>query len=439
MSSPPGLSGNASLNGDQKTTPWLRRLVLICVTGLALGVIWASWERSIDHQWSAARSAAGAGRWKAARDHLDNYLYWHSDNPDAQLLKAEAEIMSEVLPPASAATRARFHLQQIPDSSDAAARARLQEARIALLLQMKPGEAQRLLHESLRLDDSSVEANILMWQLFDLTGRHVLSHPYFWRAYDLSPPAEHGRLLRDWFLSEFYPEDLHSTLFSQLGVSSVGGIPAAVNLLVRFRESEPEADFLHAALARYYLDLGNLKATTELLREVRDMSTAMNDSFFVSVLFGALIELGEFQKAEETFQAFPEPHDGYLYWRSASMYFDYVRDDTNAALHAFSKVDECPPAKFDWGLMNRHSVRLRKSGDATQADELRTKVDRLTQNVLTAENTSELRSLVRSPHDPRTAETLINFYREFQLDREVSAWEEYHRNLSRMSQRHRTP
>jgi tetratricopeptide (TPR) repeat protein len=408
-----------------------RRLTLVLFVAIiaAAGGAWGHWLNS---QFLDAKRSAARSDWDSVVDTLDRYLRYRPNDAEALLLIAEAYVSQSGRGKSDNLQQAVFHLQKIKEASPLASRARLQEARVSLLLQKKPGTAERLLRDSLRLNDESLEANLLMWQLLDLTGRHISSDPYFWQACQLTPERERGPLLRDWFLSEFYPDQLYSELYAQMRIAAVGKIPASVNLMVQFREVEPSASFLHAAIAEHFHGAGNLKGSIELLNECPDISAAMNDPFFVSVLFETLVDLGEFQKAEDCFKEFPEPHEGYVYWRSQGMYFDYVQHDSDAAVAAYRKALETPPSKFDWGLMTRLSVCLKKTNRGKEAEQVQARVENLTRQVLTLEHTSLLRNLLMKPMRAEDAAKFVDFYGKFGLDREVSAWSDYKAQLEKV-------
>lgn len=410
---------------------WLLIVVLILALAAAAGGAWSHW---LNTQMSMARKSAARSDWDVVAVTLDRYLRYRPDDADARLLMAEACVSSSGRRMRDSLQRAVFHLQQITDDSPSAARARLQEARVLMLLKKEPGAAERLLKDALRLDSGSVEANLLMWQLLDVTGRHVNSHTFFWRAYELTPTSRRGSLLRDWFLSEFYPEQLYSQMYTQMGITSVGKIPASVNLMVQFREVEPSASFLHAAIAEHFHGAGNLKGAIDLLNECPDVSAAMTDPFFVSVLFETLVDLGEFQKAEHCFKEYPRPHEGYLFWRSDGMYSDYVKNDSARAVESYRKAIETPPAKFDWGLMTRLSVCLKKTGRGEEGEQVQARVEYLTRQVLTLEQTSVLRNLLMRPMRADEAAKFVDFYGKFGLDKEVSAWSDYKEELEKARQ-----
>ncbi len=408
---------------------WWLLIVLIFVIGAAASGAWRHWLNAqlLDAKRSAARS-----EWSLAVDILDHYLRYRPDDAGARLLMAEACVSSASGEKSKNLQRAIFHLQQISDESPSASRARLQEARVSLLLQKKPQTAERVLKDSLRLDKESLEANLLMWQLLDVTGRHVYSDSYFWKACELTPGPQRGLLLRDWFLSEFYPDQLYSELYHQMGITAVGKIPASVNLMVQFREVEPSASFLHAAIAGHFHGAGNLKGAIDLLNECPDVAAAMSDPFFVSVLFETLVDLGEFQKAEDCFKEFPQPREGYLFQRSEGMYYDYVLNDSPHAIESYRKALETFPAKFDWGLMTRLSVCLKKTGRVKEGEQVQASVEHLTRQVLTLEHTSLLRSLLVKSIQPEDAAKFVDFYRNFGLEREVSAWTDYKEELEKI-------
>ncbi len=398
--------------------------VFACL-GVAAAIFTYGYLRSYDFELEAAKKAAQLGAWSRTRTHLENYLWRHPHSAEGRMLMAEACIKNQGARDVSfAAQLAREQLQQIKGSPKELAKARLQEGRLALFLQLLPCEAEKLLRESLKLDDSNAEAAMLMWQLLDLTGRHVLSDEFFWKAFELSGATERQRLLKDWFLSEFYPGDLHSALYQQMGIEDSESIPASLNLLVRYRETEPLAPALHAAIANHYRGLGNLKGATDLLKESGDSAGSFSDPFFVAVLFETLSDLGQFERAKKVFETFPEPHDGYLYWRSAALYHDYIMNDSLRAVECIREAMQFTPAKLDWGLMNREAACLRKLGRTADADSVQQKVEHLTRQILTTERTSELRREIHSTITKDSARKFVEFYREFGLEREVEAWNE---------------
>ncbi|MAG92177.1 MAG: hypothetical protein CMJ48_00280 [Planctomycetaceae bacterium] len=410
-----------------------RRLVLLSCGVLVVAGSVGYWWWSIESEMENARQAIERGDWKPARAHLTRYLDWHPQDPAAHLLMAEALVKDDSRTSDDFVQQAIEHLHQIGDDAPLSARARLQEARLALLILREPARAEHLLRRSLKLNPDSYEANFLMWKVLDLTGRHINSREYFWRVYELSPETERASRLRDWFFAEFYSETANEPFTRALGAEKIGKIPASVNLLVRFRESEPAASFVHAALAAYYLESGKPKSSLELLKEAPDLAHAMQDPFFVAALFEALVDLGEFQKAKRCFEQFPRPHSGYLFWRCEGIYRQHVLNDAAAAVEPYTHASTCWPAKFDWNLMMRLSECLRKVGRNNEAERVQSRVKHLTTKVLTRERTSQLRNRVGNLNNPFLAQEICSLYREFGLTREADAWEEHRQSLLRYS------
>ncbi|MDG2128020.1 MAG: tetratricopeptide repeat protein [Fuerstiella sp.] len=430
--------GQPDPNDDVQSTPsrgqsresFSRWRICFLVIGVAAVACAGRWYWSIESGLEHGQQAAARGHWNKARDYLDRYLSWHPEDAAARLLIAEALVRGDVQAGAESVDRAIAHLARIDDDSPLAAKARLQQARLSLLILQQPAAAEALLKRSLELETNSPDANILMWKLLDVTGRHIDSRDYFWRAYEVYVPSARPSLLRDWFLAEFYPESANSSFHNAMGARAVGKLPASISLLVILRESEPEAHFLHAALASYYLDRGQPKSSLELLKETPDLAQAMTTPFFVSVLFQSLVDLGETEKAKTCFKQFPRRGaTSYLYLRSKAMFHHYVQQDAAAAVAAYEEALSQWPAKFDWGLLTKQSECLRKVGRTDEAEQVQERVTQLTTVVLTEDKTNVLRDKLRNLNDPDVAGELAEVYTEFGLKREAVAWREHQKKL----------
>ena len=75
--------------------------------------------------------------------------------------------------------------------------------------------------------------------------------------------------------------------------------------------------------------------------------------------------------------------------------------------------------------MTRLSVCLQKTGAIEESDQIQKRIDTLTREVLTVEDTSLLRNLLRDIRQSGVAEKFAHFYGKFGLEREVSAWNDY--------------
>lgn len=411
-----------------------RSAVTLLVTAVLAASGWAGyWWWSIESGLKRAQQAAKHGEWRLARYHLTEYLDWHPRDSEAHFLMAEAFVKDDVEGSQDFIHSAIHHLQKIEGDAPLAAKARLQEARLVLLMLQQPARAEQLLHASLELEPYSLEANLLMWKIRDLTGRHIISGEYFWRVYELSSEAERPLRLRDWYLAEFYPESANEAFYRALGVSAIGTIPASINLLVRFVETEPEAPFARAALATFYFQQGDLSSSLDILKEAPNLSQAMEDPFFVAALFATLVELGEFEKARMCFKQFPAPRAGDLYLRSEGLFRQYIQEDPAAAVESYKLALATWSGKFDWGLMTRLSECLRKIGQIEESERMQSRVKYLTTKILLKEKTSRLRDKLLDLYNPNVAVEMRDFYQEFGLNQEAAAWEEHRRNLTRAS------
>lgn len=418
----------------QRAAASSRRALVLVVCGIVAVAIVAGWRWSITTGLKRAEFAVDRGDWEAAREHLTAYLAWYPADSTAHMLMAEVLVKGDEGESGEFIPQAIHHLQLVEADSPLAATARLQEARLSLLILQQPSRAEMLLRESLRLDPDAYDANLLMWKLLDLTGRHIISGEFFWRVYELSPESERALRLRDWFFAEFYPETANESFHLAIGATRIGDIPASLDLLVKFSESDPAATSVHAALAAYYLERGRPKSSLELLKAAPDMERAMEDPFYVSVLFEALVDLGEFPKATTCFEQFPEPRDGYLFSRSEGIYRQHVLGDAEGAARAYRAALSNWSAKFDWSLMTRLSECLRKMGQVDEAEKMQSRIKYLTTKVLTIANTSGLRDRLSNLRDPVVAGEVRDLYREFGLTREADAWEEHRLKLARVSQ-----
>lgn len=422
-------------NSSDPTAPWMsrRKGLLLCLSVLVLAVCIVMWWHSVRVAGIAlAKRDMLRGEWTEAKAHVSEYLSHFPDDADAHFLMAEALVKeNRDEDPGESVKLAIQHLRKIAGNSELVAKARLQEGRLAFLVLKQPARAEQLFRESLSLDPNSLDANLLMWKLLDLTDRHIFSREYFWRVYELSSGRDRVIRLREWFLSEFYPITANAEFTSVFGAKEIGKIPASVNLWVRFRESEPEASFIHAALANYYLEGGRPTSSLELLKEAPDLAKAMQDPVFVTALFDTLTTLGEFDKATTCFKQFPEPHSGYLYFRTEGVYRQQVLNDAANAIHSYESALETWPAKFDWGLMTRLAECLRKAERNDEAQAVQARVALLTKEVVTNEKMSELRDKLRNLGDASVVKEMCELYRGFELAEEANAWEDHRQYLER--------
>lgn len=399
---------------------------------LLLGLGWGGWKLyEMQRGLSRARELVGQRRYEDARRQVAGYLRLHPSDAEAHLLMAEAWIKDDASDesPRRRAETAAALLQQIPAEDPRAAFARLQEARARLLILHQAGRAERLLRESLRLDPDGYQANFLMWKLLDATGRHPQSGPFFWRVYESSRAAERPARLRDWYLSEFFPQTSNVVLDEALGVGSRPNISPTLDRLLLFRNAEPDVPANHAAVARYLVQTHSPQLALETLGKVPDQAAAMNDADYVAVLFETLLELGEFDKAKACFSRWPEPHAGYTYARCEAMLKDRVLKDYSGAAVSYRRALSFRPGHFDWLTMTSLAHCLTKLGRHREAAKLRDRVQEMTERIMTNERMQSFKEKLANLNDPAILRQLSGLYADLGLDRESQAWDECRERL----------
>ena len=420
----------------KSSSPWLRKrrlvflLALVCVMTLAIG---GGWIWMLHTGLARARQHMARKEWSDARTQLSRYFRLYPADAEAHLLMAESYVKDETDTEGGHIDHALSHLQTIPNDSEFAAKARLQEARLRFLIRFQPTKAEALLRKSLQLDGESFEANYLMWKLADLSGRHYLSRPYFWKVYDLSPADQKAIRLREWFLSEFFPESANADYDRLMGVVATKTLPVVIVRFLKFREAEPESPVNHAVLAWYFVDSKDPKSAVKLLEMASDLEVAMANPLYVSVLFEALLDLGEFDKATACFRSWPKPRTGYDYWRCQGLWNQLIRKDDRAAVVCFEKALKTPQGPLDWPTMSRLADSLSRIGRSREAKAVRNRIDRLTKTVLTPDTISSIRKTLQNIRNIDTARKVRDFYGKLGLKRESRAWEQHRQRLLKRS------
>ena len=244
-----------------------RRGILYLVVApavVALAVVAAAWF------WAAtglddARGYAEYELWPETRVALQRYLWIHPGEPTAQLLLAEALIKDESLSTDEAAEEAFQCLRVIPDEASEGSRARLQEGRIEFFVLCRPTRAERLFRRAAELDPETPEPYYMLWKLKDQTGRAFSAEPEFWKVYEASPVATKAVLLREWYMSQFYPSTANPLLDRLMGIAPTERGDAnrteAIRF-IRFRNAEPDSPLGYAALARWFQAANDAKSAS---------------------------------------------------------------------------------------------------------------------------------------------------------------------------------
>jgi hypothetical protein len=404
-----------------------RKIGLLTATGATLLVAAAACWLWLDRGLTEARALAKHELWPDARPPLTRYLWLHPRDAQAHLLFAEALVKDEQLPAEQTIQQALAHLRAIPDESSEGARARMQEGRVELFLLFHATNAERLLRRAAELDPDSPEPYHLLWKLLDLTGRSHLAEPEFWKVYELSDAGAHALLLREWYMSQFYPATANPVLDLLMGVMvKPPADPSQTEAMrfIRFRNAEPESPLGYAALARWFQLQSEAKYGLETLEDAKAKAKNVDqDPFYLASLIGILIELGELDSADECFRKWPEPGTGYEYWLARGQILQEVRNEYAEAVKAYDLALRDWPGPVDWRTRNRKANCLARLQDREAATRERDLAKRI-EDLMAEKVHKRLRFALGFLRDPEKLKELADFYQQIGRPREAACWSE---------------
>ncbi len=405
------------------------RLYLLGTVGTAAlaacagGWVWA------EHGLPEAQAMAKYGLWPEVRQALDRYLWLHPRDASSHLLYAESLVKDPPPEADEAWAQALAHLQAIPDTAPQGALARTQEGRVEFFLRYHPARAEALFRRAIELDPEMPEPYYLIWKVKDLTGRSHLAEPEFWKVYEASAPAVRGIRLREWYMSQFYPATANPFLDRVMGlVPAERNTPDQVEAfrLLGFRNAEPESPLGYAALARWFQQENDARAALETLDNdaAAKVPNAESDPYYLAVLIGILIELGEFDRADRCFQRWPEPHSGYEYWIAKGRVLQEVRGEYAEAIQAYDLALAEWPGQVDWRTRNRKAscmARLRDHDGAARERERAKTIE----HAMDEKVHRQLRYALGFLNDPEQIQKVVEFYRKIDRPKEAAAWLEH--------------
>ena len=404
----------------------LRRLLLALAAIGLLAAVGFGWYVYTGR--SRAESLIGHELWRDARGELHRYLKLRPGDDGARLMLAEAYYRDESLPGEEAVEAAMSELESVPDDSEQAALARSQQARIELLLRHRPWRAEKLLEQSLSLDPELVDANYLMWKLYDLTGRSQLAEKWFWKVHN---SAERGlpraQRLREWFMSQFFPATANPALEILMGLPPDPESPlqGEARRFLRFRDAEPDRPIGHAALARAFQADGDLKFAMKLLDEGKPKITEnANHPFFLATEINVALGLGDFPKVEKTLAAWPEPREGHEYLYCKALVAHQIRGEYAEAVDAYRALLKEWPGPVEWRIQNRLAECLARLKKGDEAAAVRRRAKEI-ENLMNDELLGKLRDALGHLDDPERVRELADFYRKIERFREADAWDSH--------------
>ena len=403
---------------------WIVVIAMLLVIGGVLGR--AAYVRNRDLQGlEAARSQVKDGAFASARGLLRRYLHRRPDDAEAKYLLAECLIKDEFLPP-DAVAEAVTVLGEIPDASPLGVPAQSQIARIQLLVLQQPWAAERTLRAILDAAPNEKQAHYLMWKLLDLTARSQESEPHAWRVIEQSVDIERRERLREWYLSQFYPNVATLELDRQFGASDPGADSRGERELTRFltfQKAEPDGPLGYAGEARWMLSQGDPKAAHEALQRgiKANRKAAETSPLFIAAMIETQINLGEMERAADWLAKWPKPHEGNFYWRWAGVVADEVHDDPERAIEALTRSLQVWPGPVDWRTRTRIAnclQRLRRADEAQRMRDEAKSVEMLVADPLHRDLYARLNRL----DNPEALAGVIEFYEQLRREKEVNAW-----------------
>ncbi|MCX7418181.1 MAG: hypothetical protein NT013_01420 [Planctomycetia bacterium] len=402
-----------------------QRRVVIGFALLLLAVISAvKWlDRS---ERLAAKSCLTRNQWKEARARLSRLLWWHPSDASVRMMLAEAYARDDSLPSRSSAERAVALLKDIPDDVAESAEARIREARLRFLLLRQPIQAERILQRAMVIDPKAMDAHSLHWRILDMTGRSDLCEPIFQQLYELSPPQQRIDYLRDWFFSQNDPEHITARLDEMLGFRNSPDESARrleLKRLIAFRQSEPNEPLIHAAIARWFQDEGDLEQALHVVNEVRSIPQVMNDPLFVFALVSVLIESGRLEQAAAAFDQWPGLSEGYAYWKTAGLLQENLHRNYGAASVAYAKSLAIWPGHADWRCQFRQATCLALSGQKELADVTRQHAIEV-QQMFRPDHRKRLQQALLAPHETPNRDVILEFYRTLRRPDEAKYWQQ---------------
>lgn len=399
-----------------------RALTVVIVGAVIVGGAFWQWRR----ERVAARALINRGQWAPARAKLERLLRLQPEDHELHLMLAEAFARDDSGPAVKQALEAVHHLSRIPDDAPQGVDARIREARLTLLVLHRPMQAQSLLKRALDVKPSAIEAHTLLWTILSLTGREDLAEPVFLRLYELGPARSRMEYLVSWYFSQIDPGRMTAGLDEHMGFRRSDDETARrieLNRLLTFRQEEPDQPVLHAAVARWFQDEGDIEQALHVLEQGLQIATAADDAFFVATMVSVLIEIGRLEEADEMFARWPAPCDGHDYWKSAGLLQAEWHRDYRAAADAYAKAIAAWPGPTDWKCQFRQAGCLALAGDEPQAAQARRRAGRV-QDLFKPETQQRLRSALETPDDPIHLKTIVEFYKALGRDAEVRFWRE---------------
>jgi tetratricopeptide (TPR) repeat protein len=401
----------------------LRRACLI-LAGVVIIVAGIGWFY-VDARLPRAQQLAERKLWKQARRELDWYVRLHPANSTARLLMADCWAKDDDIPQLESATNALQHLNAIPRSSPVADQVEVRKGRTLFFILHQPGAAEACFRRALDLNPNLLEANALLMRLMEMTGRHHQTESLFWRAYEQSPIESRPVLLRDWYMSQFFPTTANEVLDRLMGFVHANEYPdrqTESRRYISFRENEPASVLGHASLALWLQQEGQPAIAWELIeRTTQTLPKASQDAFFLSVSIAIAMDLGRFENAQQAFDKWPSPREGHDYWKWEAIVAEEIGRDFDRAIRAYDRALTTWPGSSDWRLRYRKVNCLLQMGRSQDAQSERALAEAI-EKLMDHEVHSRLRKILGDLNNPDNLQEMADFYKALGRPREAACW-----------------
>ncbi|MCA8996681.1 MAG: hypothetical protein KDA80_06845 [Planctomycetaceae bacterium] len=408
----------------------MRGIVVIGTVLLLIGVNVMIWLRG---SLETARIARQRGNWSTTRAAAERYLILDPGNLEARMLAADGYFQDDSLDSVEAARAAISHYQKIPDQSEQGGLARSMEGRAAFLVLQEPSRAERLFLKAIEQDPDLFDAHYLLWQLDNMTERFYACEQHFREVYRLCPVDERPHRLREWYFSQFSPLSACGELDLLMGFRQQRELPSeeiAFRRLSAFAEYEPNEPNTLAALAQWHLRNQSREAALQVLEKIRDSPAAQASPFYMATLLETLIELGQFERADEVYAAWPKNGQEYYAKKVQGIYFQEVQGELEKAFEKYTEASEIWPGPTDWLMLNRRSrclALLGRKEESAQAGELASQMEAMTDLSVH----TKIRNALMNWENPNNLETIVDFYESLSRPWEANSWREVAKNLPR--------
>ncbi len=404
-------------------------LWLVVVSTVLIGLFLFRDQRRL----AKAEQLVEHGLWEYAQGELGPYLWLHPNDDKANWLMAEALVRGQ-----KPVEQAVAHLRRIPEGSQFACAARTKEGRLEFLVLSRPFRAEKLFRQAIELDVDADEPHFMLWKLYEMTGRSDNAERFFWRVYERTPKMERGMRLRDWYMSQFYPSTVTTELDRLIGVlapDQPSTTETKAERYLLYKHSESDGPIGYASVAHWLQEQGDPKSALQVLE---DAFPNLSDEdrrhpFFLASLVGALVGLGDYERAETEMKHWPEPRDGYDFWYWQGVLMDESQRKYNEALQAYSRAIQVWPGAVDWRIRTRMANCHARLGDQKRAKVLRDEAKYL-QELMDESVHRRLRDSLGHLESPEKLQQVADFYVDVNRPKEAACWNRYIRDLDETTQ-----